>query len=157
MKTAEEILNTYESFNFVSDELNETHYYHDNVILAMEEYAEIKVKEALSQQPTIAVAWPSSDELLKFAKRNCQHCAPDGFSRTCTCNNTAFIINKFIKSQSTAIDMEEFLKWIEKNTVTWDVDGGKYIFIDNSNEDGYIEITFPELIAKYNEYLKQHE
>jgi hypothetical protein len=40
----EEILNQYESFKFTNDELDETHYYKDNVLLAMEYYATILLK-----------------------------------------------------------------------------------------------------------------
>jgi len=40
----EEILNQYESFKFTNDELDETHYYKDNVLLAMEEYATIVLR-----------------------------------------------------------------------------------------------------------------
>jgi len=38
-KTAEEILNTYESFRYSENGCDETHYYKDNVLLAMEQYA----------------------------------------------------------------------------------------------------------------------
>jgi hypothetical protein len=39
IKSKEEILKTYESFHWKYDGLDETHYYLDNVLLAMEEYA----------------------------------------------------------------------------------------------------------------------
>lgn len=39
MKTKEEILEQYESFHYTENGCDETHYYKDNVLLAMEEYA----------------------------------------------------------------------------------------------------------------------
>ena len=40
MRTKEDILNQYESFRFITDELDETHYYKDNVLFARQEYAD---------------------------------------------------------------------------------------------------------------------
>ena len=45
---AEEILKKYESFHYSEGECDETHYYKDNVILAMEEYAQQQVKNNVS-------------------------------------------------------------------------------------------------------------
>lgn len=40
METKEEILKQYESFRFKTDELDEIHYYKDNVLLSMQQYAD---------------------------------------------------------------------------------------------------------------------
>lgn len=39
MATKEEILKTYDLFNHIDDNVNETHIYFDNALLAMDEYA----------------------------------------------------------------------------------------------------------------------
>ncbi len=40
----EEILNQYESFHYTEDGCDEQHYYRDNVLMAMEEYHQAKLK-----------------------------------------------------------------------------------------------------------------
>jgi len=48
--TAESVLSQFESFKDTNDGRDETHYYHDNVIEAMESYANLRVEQAKEEE-----------------------------------------------------------------------------------------------------------
>ena len=67
MKTKEEILKDYESFKYTENGCDETHYYKDNVLLAMEEYAAqpkwISVEERLPTELVEVLVYPEWNEI----------------------------------------------------------------------------------------------
>lgn len=117
MKTAEEILRDKFKNAFLDLEYIELH------TEAMEEYAELKVKEALESKP-VAVAWPSEEE-INIKCKSLEFELGDVAARK---------IVDFIKQSVTTIDLEDFLKWYKPNH--------KLFYYDEPSN----------IIEKYNEY-----
>lgn len=71
MKTKEEILNKYESFHWSEDGCDEQHYYRDNVLMAMEEYAQEQVKN-IAYEPVLHTVFKTDTVVFFEMDEDCK-------------------------------------------------------------------------------------
>lgn len=121
MKTAEEILNTYESFGYTEDGCDETHYYRDNVLMAMEEYANTKAPIKLKEDDALQCVFLGKDgqeHILEIYPGHLRELVEDSafelLSET-QCQESTCAVNNFCECEpfEEGLDFSEFRVRIE--------------------------------------------